>query len=61
MEETERDSEKKQTLLEFLIENNKEVSKWPKDEYVLATLGSNYQNNIPVFFDVTEKDYHERV
>jgi hypothetical protein len=48
---------KEKNLLEFLIENNKEVSKWPREEYILATLDSKYQKNIPVFFNVKKEDY----
>ncbi len=54
---TTKTNNKEKNLLEFLIENNKEVSKWSKDEYILSTLDTNYQKNIPVFFDVDEKDY----
>ncbi|MBN1376979.1 hypothetical protein JW949_01455 [Candidatus Woesearchaeota archaeon] len=48
---------KEKNLLEFLIENNKEVSKWSRAEYILATLDSKYQKNIPVFFNVKKEDY----
>jgi hypothetical protein len=51
---------KEKNLLEFLIENNKEVSKWPREEYILATLDSKYQKNIPVFFNVKKKIIYKK-
>jgi len=52
MSSSKNSDKNRQTLLEFLKENNKEVKSWSKEEYILSTLESNYNDNIPVFFNV---------